>query len=54
MTNPVRKIEQSDARRTSMSSKMISQLSMSFYGENTIKKDKQVIMDDCHYDFRET
>ena len=52
MPNPVRRAEQSDPRRSSLSSKMFSQLSMSFYGEKTIRKNKQVIMDDCAYDFR--
>lgn len=33
---------------------MFSQLSMSFYGETTIRKNKQVIMDDCAFDFKET
>lgn len=53
MINPVKKVEQFDARKSSLSSKMFSQLSMSFYGESTIRKDKQVIMEDCDQNFRE-
>jgi hypothetical protein len=40
--------EERNSQKTSLSAtKLLSQLSMSFYDESTIRKHKQVILDSC-------